>query len=61
MISKRGTKKLREAGIESLEIHKGAYGFSLYDPAFRKQEALVYSTPQEAVKAAIGGKRPKAL
>ncbi len=59
MIYKRATKKLRDAGIDNLEITKGIYGPYLYDPRADRQESVVHKTPDACVEAAIKGERPR--
>jgi hypothetical protein len=58
-VLKRATQKLREAGIEHIEVRTGLYGPYLLDPRLKRQNCgRVYKTWQEAVKAAIDGARP---
>jgi hypothetical protein len=62
MLSKRGTKKLRDAGIQDIEVHKGLYGFYLYDPRLSYQTGTsCRDTADRAVEDALGGLRPVGL
>ena len=58
MVYKRATKKLRDAGIEDVQVIKGAYGPYLYDPRANRQQSLCHKTPDDCVDAAIKGERP---
>ena len=57
-ILKRATAKLREAGIERLEVHRHLWGYIVMDPAMRKQRNWCHDSAEEAVQAAIKGERP---
>ncbi len=58
MVYKRATKKLRDAGIEHLQVIKGVYGPYLYDPRVNRQQSVCHKTPDACVEAAIKGERP---
>lgn len=55
---KGATKKLREAGIEHIEVRRGLWGLYLYDPRLKKQRIVRCANWREAVQAAIHGERP---
>ena len=57
----RATRRLRDAGIEHIEVHRVLHGFALYDPRLKRQEANVYQQIDPAVQAALEGERPKEI
>ncbi len=59
MVYKRATQKLRNVGIEHLQVIKGMYGPYLYDPRGARQESIVHKTPDDCVNAAVDGERPR--
>jgi hypothetical protein len=59
MESKRGTKALRNAGIDNLTVEKGRYGFYLRDPRLNHQRCgIVCDNYHDVVNRAIAGERP---
>jgi len=57
-ILKRATAQLRAAGIPTLEIHRGLWGYTCYDPKLRNQTSHTYKTAEQSVQATIDGERP---
>jgi len=57
-LMRRSTRKLQGLGID-LQVRKGMYGYSLYDPTLCKQKSVVYNTIRETIAAAISGERPQ--
>jgi hypothetical protein len=62
MVLKRATAKLRAAGIEDLVVKKSGHGksalFTAHNPSWARQKSIWYRTADEAVAAALDGKRP---
>lgn len=59
-IMKRATKQLAEMGLPDLEVHKGLWGYSVWNRTYRKQYCTaVRKTPQEAIQDVVNGDRPQ--
>lgn len=58
MTYKRATKKLRDAGIEDIDIVKRLYGPAPENIRWERQTSSCFKTPDEAAQAVIDGFRP---
>ena len=59
MVYKRATKKLRDAGIQDIQIVKRLYGAAPENIMYERQTSRCFASPALAVEAVIAGFRPQ--
>ncbi len=57
-VMKRATAKLRAAGLETLTIERGIYGYTAYDNRYKHQRSRCYPALADCLAAVEGGERP---